>query len=126
MVLPIYDANPVRRTPVVTYLLILVNVAIFLTEPVATAPLFGGQNVAAVCKQEAYFRDYAAIPKEITSNEQLPPQRTGVQTDRGVVPCPEDTSHDKVPALSVLFAMFLHGGWAHLLGNMLFLFVFGN
>lgn len=28
--------------------------------------------------------------------------------------------------LSVLFAMFLHGGWLHLLGNMLFLYIFGN
>ena len=34
--------------------------------------------------------------------------------------------YHKVPALSVLFAMFLHAGWLHLLGNMLFLVVFGN
>jgi membrane associated rhomboid family serine protease len=32
----------------------------------------------------------------------------------------------KEPALSVLFSMFLHAGWLHLLGNMLFLIVFGN
>jgi len=31
-----------------------------------------------------------------------------------------------VPALSVLFSMFLHEGWLHLLGNMLFLVIFGN
>jgi membrane associated rhomboid family serine protease len=34
--------------------------------------------------------------------------------------------YTKNAALSVLTAMFLHGGWLHLLGNMLFLFVFGN
>jgi membrane associated rhomboid family serine protease len=34
--------------------------------------------------------------------------------------------YDKSPALSVLTAMFLHGGWLHLLGNMLFLLIFGN
>src|SRR4029079_10234469 len=34
--------------------------------------------------------------------------------------------YHKEPALSVLFAMFLHAGWLHLLGNMLFLIVFGN
>jgi membrane associated rhomboid family serine protease len=34
--------------------------------------------------------------------------------------------YHKIPALSVLFSMFLHGGWLHLLGNMLFLWVFGN
>src|SRR6266511_1937350 len=36
------------------------------------------------------------------------------------------TDYRKVPFLSVLSAMFLHGGLLHLLGNMLFLFVFGN
>jgi membrane associated rhomboid family serine protease len=34
--------------------------------------------------------------------------------------------YHKIPALSVLTAMFLHGGLLHLVGNMLFLFVFGN
>src|SRR5262249_7722159 len=34
--------------------------------------------------------------------------------------------YHKVPVLSVLYSMFLHGGWLHLLGNMLFLWVFGN
>src|SRR6266545_3253714 len=34
--------------------------------------------------------------------------------------------YDKLPFLSVLYAMFLHGSWLHLLGNMLFLWVFGN
>jgi membrane associated rhomboid family serine protease len=34
--------------------------------------------------------------------------------------------YHKRPWLSVLTAMFLHGGWLHLLGNMLFLYVFGN
>lgn len=35
-------------------------------------------------------------------------------------------AYDKRPVLSVLTAMFLHGGWLHLLGNLLFLYVFGN
>lgn len=35
-------------------------------------------------------------------------------------------TYDKSPPLSVLTAMFLHGSWLHLLGNMLFLLIFGN
>ena len=35
-------------------------------------------------------------------------------------------TYDKIPALSALTSMFVHGGWLHLLGNMLFLWVFGN
>jgi membrane associated rhomboid family serine protease len=35
-------------------------------------------------------------------------------------------AYEKIPVLSVLSAMFLHGSWLHLLGNMLFLWVFGN
>jgi membrane associated rhomboid family serine protease len=55
----------------------------------------------------------------------------GVDTRRGVVACATNRptqrpSFEKNPALSVLTAMFLHGGWLHLLGNMLFLLIFGN
>src|SRR3954451_7667147 len=121
MVLPIHDTNPVGRTPIVTYLLLLVNVAVFVTEPVATAPLLGGQTAASVCQQERYFDDYAAIPKELVDNKPLPPRQIVIPTDRGGFGCPVGDRH-KSPALSVLFAMFLHGGWIHLLGNMLFLF----
>jgi len=35
-------------------------------------------------------------------------------------------TYHKSPPLSVLFSMFIHAGWLHLLGNMLFLVVFGN
>src|SRR6266702_1752631 len=43
------------------------------------------------------------------------------------VACPVGRpTFDKLPALSVLYAMFLHGSWLHILGNMLFLWVFGN
>jgi len=35
-------------------------------------------------------------------------------------------SYHKTPALSALTSLFLHGGWLHLLGNMLFLWIFGN
>lgn len=130
MVIPVYDANPVRRVPVVTYLLIALNVGLFLTEPVSGLSNGGVTQAAAYCREQAYFHEYAAIPKEIVSNQQLPdPVPTGqVGTDQlGRTGCVvAQPGYRKSPVLSVLFAMFLHGGWLHLLGNMLFLFVFGN
>lgn len=130
MVIPIHDANPVRRTPVVTYLLILLNVGVFLTEPVSGLTARQTTKAAAYCRQLAYFQEYGAIPKELVKNRQLPDAvPTGeVGTDAaGRTGCVVDAApYKKTPALTVLFAMFLHGGWLHLLGNMLFLFVFGN
>jgi len=125
VVIPVHDENPVRRTPIVTYVLIAINFAVFFAEPIDHGLGSGATSVAAVCRQSDYFDQYAAVPKELTTNHQLPTHRTLVRTDRAVFACPVH-HHTKVPLLSVLTAMFLHGGWLHLLGNMLFLYVFGN
>ncbi len=124
MVLPIRDENPTRRTPWVTYLLILINVVVFFSEPISRLAVSGDPPLTQACQQEAYFRRWSAIPKELTTNKPLP------DTFGPAVP-PDScervpVTYDKTPALSVLYAMFLHGGWLHLLGNMLFLYVFGN
>ena len=130
MVLPVHDVNPVRRTPVVTYALILANVIVFLLSPIA-ATITGSGSAASQCDQLAFLQEYAAVPDEVIGNDQPTEVATGqVARDPatgelgcvGVSPPP----YDKIPFLSVLSAMFLHGGWAHLLGNMLFLYVFGN
>lgn len=128
MVIPIHDRNPTRRTPWVTWLLIAVNVVVFLLEPTArVAPVVGQTTVAQFCRQEAFFREYGAIPEELTSNEQLPyTAGRAVTTAQGTGCLRVTPSYDKTPVLSVLFAMFLHGGWLHLFGNMLFLLIFGN
>jgi membrane associated rhomboid family serine protease len=126
MVIPIHDDNPVRRVPIVTYLLIAINFAVFLTEPVVSQIGVGSQTVAQVCQQQSYFDRYAVIPKELIDNETLPPHRYVVQTSAGPQACPVVDEHSKIPFLSALYAMFLHGGWLHILGNMLFLYVFGN
>jgi membrane associated rhomboid family serine protease len=131
MVLPVHDVNPLRRKPVVTWTLIAINVAVFVfLEPVVSS--IGGvskTSVSSACSQEAYFDRWGAIPKELVDNKQLPLAPTGdpgPSTD-GQATCSVDhPAYKKIPALSVLTAMFLHGSWLHLLGNMLFLLVFGN
>ena len=130
MVLPVHDVNPTRRTPWVTRLLLLVNVVAFVLSPIALAPLLGGESRASVCRQVAFLDEYAAVPSEVIGNDPATAVATGeaARTASGEAGCVTQSPppYDKSPALSVLFAMFLHGGWLHLLGNLLFLFVFGN
>ncbi len=124
MVIPIHDKNPTRRFPVVTYAILIINVFIYFF-----GPSFGDQglpaNVADECRTDAFVQQWAAIPKELTENTPLPPEPVDLVTDDSVISCPA-ADFDKSPALSALSSMFLHGGLLHLLGNMLFLFIFGN
>jgi hypothetical protein len=60
---------------------------------------------------------------ELVENDPLDVTAGPPSGDRCVAVRP---GYHKIPALSVLSAMFLHGGLLHLVGNMLFLFVFGN
>jgi membrane associated rhomboid family serine protease len=127
VVLPVHDENPTRRTPVVTYLLLAVNVIVFLLSPLASH-VVGSTSVQLECRQSAFLDRYSVKPDELMRNRQEPLAATGqvgVQGDH--VGCiVQKPSFTKSPFLSVLTAMFLHGGWLHLLGNMLFLYVFGN
>ncbi len=128
MVLPVHDVNPTRRTPVVTYLLVAINVIAFVLSPLA-AQVVGEPSAARECRIVAFLDQYAAIPDEVVHNVQQPSAATGaIGRDGDRVGCVELTPppFEKRPYVSVLTAMFLHGGWLHLLGNMLFLYVFGN
>ncbi len=129
--LPLRDANPTRRVPIVTVLIIAANIGVFLLwEPTLTS----GQHAAQ--KQQTFFWCNAAIPYEVThgtnlANGGIPAQ---VAIDKSYGPgsgpglqafllrrCPS-----KSWLASILAAMFIHGGWLHIGGNMLFLWVFGN
>jgi membrane associated rhomboid family serine protease len=110
-VIPISDDNPTLRTPVVTYLFLAANIAAWIwlqgagLEPMTLA--------ASVC-------NLGLVPGELTGRAAL---GTAVPLGPGVA-CIVDA--EAVNVLTPLTSMFLHGGWGHLLGNMLFLWVFGN
>jgi membrane associated rhomboid family serine protease len=123
MVLPWRDDNPTRRTPVVTWVLIAINVVVFLLSPAATTP-FGTTTGTELCSQVRYYQHWGAVPKEIFTGTHVI-TRTRYSEGGVVYSCPVDT-RPKSPVLGVLTSLFVHGGWLHLLGNMLFLWVFGN
>lgn len=87
--IPISDQTPVRRFPIVNYLLILVNFFVFLVF------LSAGSN------QDALVQKYALVPAQFLANP---------------------TAH----IVDIFTSMFMHGGWAHILGNMLYLWIFGD
>ncbi len=126
MVLPVHDLNPLRRTPWVTYALVAANVIVLLLTPASRDSVTGPSAQAQLCSQTAFYDHYAAIPRELTTGHQLTQVATGRPGPQPGTCYVGKPAYRKAPALSVLFAMFLHAGWLHLLGNMLFLAVFGN
>src|SRR5215471_16236256 len=126
MVIPVHDENPLRRTPWVTYALIAINVVVLLLTPGMLPGSLG--PAATVCQQQAFDYQYGAVPRELVKDRPLREVVTGqvTLTPRGPACVVGHPGYHKNPVLSVLTAMFVHAGWLHLLGNMLFLLVFGN
>jgi membrane associated rhomboid family serine protease len=96
--IPLRDDNPTEITPVVTVAFIVMCVLVFLYEISLPAST-----------NEAFVYMYGAIPAVVFGYVQLPPELMSL------------------PAYGTLISsMFLHGGWMHLIGNMLYLWIFGN
>ncbi|MCX7595664.1 MAG: rhomboid family intramembrane serine protease [Fischerella sp.] len=87
---PLYDENPTRITPYITYGLIGMNILVFLHE-------FSLSST----QLEQFLQQYAVVPQQLTTNF------------AGEWP-------------TLFTSQFLHGGWWHLISNMLFLWIFGN
>ncbi|MGH3764218.1 MAG: rhomboid family intramembrane serine protease [Pseudonocardiaceae bacterium] len=128
MVIPVRDVNPVQRTPWVTYTLIMANILVFLLTPAAATTVTGTAGLEQTCHQQAFFDRYAAIPVELVRNRPLEVVADGQvgADERGAGCVVAEPSYHKNPVLSALTSLFLHGSWLHLLGNMLFLWIFGN
>jgi len=95
--IPLRDANPSSRTPWVTFLLIGLNILAFLYEVALPAP-----------RLEQLIFTMGMVPARVT-----------------VFPAdPAVTFGDAF--LPLFSSMFLHGGWLHLIGNMWFLWIFGD
>jgi len=105
------DENPTLRTPVVTLLLLLALGVVWAF--VQGAGLDPNQLARTVC-------NLGLVPGELTHRA---PLGQAVPIGPGVY-CLVDA--DPINILTPLTSMCLHGGWMHLLGNGLFLWIFGN
>ncbi len=95
--IPLKDDNPTRTFPFVNYALIATCVAVFLWE------------VSLGARAQNAILAYGLIPDVLLGDGRLPP---GLAV---------------VPAWATIFtSMFLHGGWMHLIGNMLYLWIFAD
>ena len=117
MILPIGDDNTGRATtPYVNYLLIAANVLVFV--------LFQGLG----SNDNRFTYAWATVPAEITSGRDIVTQDRVVRVEPtgqrlrvpGLQPTPVSVY------LTLLVSMFMHGGLAHIGGNMLFLWIFGD
>lgn len=124
MVVPIHDQNPTQTRPWVTWALITLNVGVFLLSPVVRAPLTHDPTGSAFCRQQAYYLHWGAIPAELTHAAQLPSTAGPATGPESCQPVPP--GYRKNLVASLVTTLFVHAGWLHLLGNMLFLWVFGN
>jgi membrane associated rhomboid family serine protease len=99
-VIPLRDANPTRRTPVVTLSVIAACSAVFAYQ------FFLGAARSDV-SLDAFVTAWAIVPAELVA-----------AIDAGAIVSRE--------TLTLISSQFLHGGFLHLAGNLLFLWIFGN
>ncbi|EQB62878.1 MAG: Rhomboid family protein [candidate division Zixibacteria bacterium RBG-1] len=93
---PLKDDIPTEKPPIITIALIVINVLIFFYQ-ISLGPDF-----------QYFIVKLGAIPYEITHQSEITPE----------APFPVN--------MTLLTSMFLHGGWLHIIGNMLYLWIFGN
>ncbi|MEO5904140.1 MAG: rhomboid family intramembrane serine protease [Gemmatimonadaceae bacterium] len=109
--IPLSDDHKCLRTPVMTYAIIAVNFLVWFF--VQGAGFNESSLAASVC-------NLGMVPGELTHLARL---GTAVPLgDR--LACVVD--NERINILTPIISMFLHGSWSHILGNMLFFWVFGN
>lgn len=110
--IPLRDDNPSNRTPYVVYGLVTLNVLMFL------AQLSG------------LLKDWSMIPYSAVHDVRVQlamtqaGQMIGDQYGHAIIQTVPDGLHPQW--ITIFTSMFMHGGWLHIAGNMLYLWIFGN
>jgi membrane associated rhomboid family serine protease len=116
MVFPLYDDNSDRRTtPFVNWVFIAINIVVFV--------FFQGLG-----GNDRFTYAFSTVPQEITTGKDLvTPDRKVVEPSSGQTYILPGLQPTPIPLyLTLLTAMFMHGGIMHIVGNMLYLFIFGD
>lgn len=116
MLLPVGDDNSDRTiTPYINYLLIALNILVFIFLQSAGNDLKFTYAYSVVPAEILTGKDFVSMPQIVVD------AHTGQQFELpGLQPTPVSVY------LTLFTSMFLHGGWAHLSGNMLYLWIFGD
>ena len=96
--IPLFDDNPTGRWPIVTWMIIACCILIFFY-----------QISLPEIQSLAFILQYATIPAVVTGQAVLPVEYSGLP-----------------PTTTLISSVFLHGGWMHIAGNMLFLWIYGD
>ena len=115
MLFPIADDNTGRRTtPVVNYVLILINIFVFVF-------------LQGLGSNDRFTYAYSTVPGEIITGRDIVTRPVAVQNFTGQRMEMPGLQPTPIPVwLTLITSMFMHGGIAHIFGNMLFLFIFGD
>jgi rhomboid family protein len=116
MIFPIADDNTGRATtPIVNYVLIAINILVFVF-------------LQGLGSNEKFTYAFSTVPLEIeTGRDVVTPDRVVVEPTTGqrlLIPGLQPTPFTVY--LTLITSMFMHGGIAHIFGNMLFLWIFGD
>jgi membrane associated rhomboid family serine protease len=116
LILPLKDSNFDRRiTPAVNYLLVALNIIVFI--------FF--QKLGA---DEEFTLAYSCVPAEIVSGKDIITKDSKVydKETRQYYTVPGLKESPEPVYITLLTSIFMHGSIAHIFGNMLFLFIFGD
>jgi len=112
---PISDENERGHGPAyVSLAFIAINIAVFLLL----------QGAGASTEDADFTYGFSAVPFEITNGVDLM-EAESITVDGQQIPVPQEPGPSPI-WLTLFSSMFMHGGWLHLAGNMLFLWVFGD
>jgi membrane associated rhomboid family serine protease len=128
MFIPLKDYNPTRRPAVVVITIILLNFSVFIYQSYLSREPLRNPLRASDLRPLAWpssleyfvFKD-GLVPAELAGQRHL---EIPLGTDRFGQTVVYQRHASPLPSL--LFSLFMHGSWLHLLGNMLFLWIFGN